>query len=211
MKKYISRFHYLTQDLPGQTHTGQVLTACQAGANWVQYRCFTKDDAGLLADLNELAAICDDWGATLIVTDHYHLLDKADVQGVHMENMEADFAAIRTHIGPDKTLGASAHTLSQLVKLHQSGVVDYAGCGPYAHTDTKPNNFPLLGVEGYRLLMQQLRGQDIDLPVLAVGGIRLEDVEALLQTGVYGLAVSAAVNKAQNPGKALEEIYKKIC
>jgi thiamine-phosphate pyrophosphorylase len=206
MKKYISKFHYLTQDLPNRSHAEQVATACTNGANWVQYRCISKSDDELLEEISEIADICDEWGATLIITNHYHLLDRVDAQGVHIEDFDADFAAIRESIGEDKTLGASATNIEKLLWVQSSGVVDYCGYGPFAHTDTKPNNKPLLGFDGYR----ELQNYPIDIPVIAVGGIQLADVEALLETGVYGVAVSAAVNLALNPARKLKEFYQKI-
>lgn len=206
MKKYISKFHYLTQNLPNRSHIEQAEIACQAGANWLQYRCLSKTDEELITEINQIAEICDEWGTTLILTNHYHLLDKVDAQGVHIEDFEADFAAIRKSIGEDKTLGASATNIKRLLAIQASGVVDYCGYGPFAHTNTKPNDKPLLGFESYRQLERQL----IEIPVIAVGGIGLADVEPLLQTGVYGIAVSAAVNLAPNPGKALKEFYQKI-
>ncbi|PWG82711.1 thiamine phosphate synthase [Pararcticibacter amylolyticus] len=209
MKKYISNFHYLTQDLPGRTHVQQALLACEAGANWIQYRCLSKDDHELLDEVNEIAAICDDWGTTLIITDHYHLLDKADIQGVHIEDMQADFRAIRTAIGEDKTLGASANTIADIRRIAESGAVDYIGCGPFTVTYTKPNDYPLLGVEGYKAITEVMQKEGIPIPLLAVGGITIGDTEALLGTGIYGIAVSAAINHADDPTKALREMYRK--
>lgn len=206
MKKYISKLHYLTQDLPHRSHLEQMHIACQAGANWVQYRCLTKSDEELISEINEIAAVCDDWGATLILTNHYHLLDRVDAQGVHVEDFEADFAAIRQHITDEKTLGASATNIEMLLRVQNTGVVDYCGYGPFAHTDTKPNNKPLLGFGGYRALQDQ----SVEIPVIAVGGIQLTDVEALIETGIYGIAVSAAINLAIDPGRAFKEFYQKI-
>jgi thiamine-phosphate pyrophosphorylase len=207
MKKYISKFHYLTQDTPGRSHIELVNIACGNGANWVQYRCLTKPDDKLIAEINEIAAICDDWGATLILTNHYHLLDKVDAQGVHIEDFDADFKAIRDVIGDEKTLGASATNIESLLAVQKTGVVDYCGYGPFAHTDTKPNNKPLLGFEGYRELQKH---PEIDIPVIAVGGIQLTDVEHLLETGIFGVAVSAAVNRAIDPAQAVKQFYQKI-
>jgi thiamine-phosphate pyrophosphorylase len=206
MKKYISRFHYLTQDLPNRSHVEQATIACNAGANWLQYRCLTKTNDELIDEINEIADICDEWGMTLILTNHYHLLDKVDAQGVHIEDFDADFAAIREHIGEDKTLGASATNIDMLLKVQATGVVDYCGYGPFAHTDTKPNNKPLLGFEGYR----ELQKHAVEIPVIAVGGIHIADVDHLLKTEVYGIAVSAAINLAVGPGKALKEFYRKM-
>lgn len=207
MKKYISRLHYLTQDLPNRSHTEQAGIACRAGANWIQYRCLTKSNNELIDEVNEIAALCDEWGATLILTNHYHLLDKVDAQGVHIEDFDADLAEIRAAIGEDKTLGASATHVARLLEVQRAGVVDYCGYGPFAHTDTKPNNKSLLGFGGYRELQKQL---EIEIPVIAVGGIQLIDVDHLLETGVYGIAVSAAVNLAVNPAEALKAFYRKI-
>lgn len=206
MKKYISKFHYLTQDLPNRSHLQQAQTACEAGANWIQYRCLTKPDEALIAEINQLAVICDDWGATLIITNHYHLLDRVDVQGVHIEDMDADLQAIRAQIGEDKTLGASATNIKRLLSLQAIGAADYCGYGPFAHTTTKPNDKPLLGVEGYELLQRH----QVALPVIAVGGIQINDVEPLMKTGIYGVAVSSAVNLSDDPASVIKDIYKKI-
>ncbi|MGZ4008608.1 MAG: thiamine phosphate synthase [Mucilaginibacter sp.] len=206
MKKYISKFHYLTQDLPHRSHSEQAQIACQAGANWVQYRCLSKPDDELIDEINEVAAICDDWGATLILTNHYKLLGKVDAQGVHIEDFDADLVAIRKYIGDDKTLGASATNIERLLRVQNTGVVDYCGYGPFAHTDTKPNNEPLLGFEGYRVLQKH----SIETPVIAVGGILLADVEPLLETGIDGIAVSGAINLSVDPGATIKEFYRKI-
>ncbi|HEY1024483.1 MAG TPA: thiamine phosphate synthase [Sphingobacteriaceae bacterium] len=210
MKKYIERFHYLTQDLPHRSHTAQVQLACESGAKWIQYRCLSKGDHQLIPEIEEIAAICDDWGTTLILTDHAHLLDRIDAQGVHIEDMAADFSRIREQIGDGKTLGASANTFEQIQRIAESGVVDYIGCGPFALTQTKPNDLPLLGTAGYELLVQRMADAGIEIPLIAVGGIQIADVDGLLKTGVYGIAVSAAVNLRDDPQRAYEEFYHKI-
>lgn len=164
----------------------------------------------MIQELHQIASVCDDWGATLILTDHYHLLDKVDAQGVHIEDMDADFIRIRELIGDEKTLGASANTIEQIERISKSGLVDYAGCGPFAHTDTKPNDLPLLGFEGYRSITEAMKKLKFDLPVLAIGGIQSDDVEALIQTGIYGIAASSAINLAERPSEIIREFYKKI-
>ncbi|MHB1176750.1 MAG: thiamine phosphate synthase [Daejeonella sp.] len=210
MKKYISRFHYLTQDLPNRSHVEQTQIACQAGANWIQYRCFSKGDDALIEELRQVASICDDWGATLILTDHCHLLDKVDAQGIHIENLHADFKSIREQVSDEKTLGASANSIEDIQRIYSSGVVDYIGCGPFNLTTTKPNDLPLLGITGYKHIVTHMQKLSIDIPVLAVGGIKIEDTEGLLATGIYGIVVSGRVNMVADPAQALKDFYKKI-
>ncbi|NII84202.1 MULTISPECIES: thiamine phosphate synthase [unclassified Pedobacter] len=204
--KYIEKLHYITHDIPHRSHIEQAQLACEAGAKWIQYRCLSKNDEALLQDINAIAEICDDWGTTLIVTDHIHLNGKADIQGFHMEDMDADFIALRKLVGNDITLGGLANTVENLIRLAQEGV-DYAGYGPFAITETKPNKYNLLGIEGYQQAVKELKAQSISIPVLAVGGIKTYDVEALMQTGIYGIAVSGAINFADDFIEAYQDFY----
>lgn len=207
--KYIEKFQYITHDIPHLSHIEQVQLACEAGAKWIQYRCLSKTDEELLQDINAIAEICDDWGTTLIVTDHVHLNGKADIQGFHIEDMNADFTVLRKLVGNDITLGGSANTFENLIRLASEGA-DYAGFGPYAVTETKPNDYPLLDLEGYQQAIRELEEKGIDLPVLAVGGVKIYDVEALMQTGVYGIAVSGAVNFADDFIEAYQDFYSLV-
>ena len=209
MKKYISKLHYLTQDLPNLSHTEQVQMACEGGANWIQYRCFSKSDDEMLEELHPIASICDDWGATLIVTDHVHLVPLADIQGVHIEDIDADITLVRNQLGDAKTIGVSAINLDQ-IKKHIANGADYIGCGPFAHTDTKPNDFPLWGFDGYKKTVEALKYEGYTLPIIAVGGIKSEDVAALMDTGVDGIAVSAAINLSDNIVEAYSEIHRLV-
>jgi thiamine-phosphate pyrophosphorylase len=209
MKKFIEKLQFITHDLDHLTHIQQVQTACEAGAKWIQYRCLTKSDDGLLEDIKVIADICDDWGATLIVTDHVHLNGKADIQGFHLEDMDADFISLREQLGESVTIGGSSNTVGGLLRLAHEGV-DYAGFGPFAVTTTKPNNAALLGLEGYSAAMLLLHEKHIDLPVLAVGGVTLGDVDALMQTGIFGIAASAAINQAADMASAYRDFYEKL-
>jgi thiamine-phosphate pyrophosphorylase len=209
MKKFIEKLQFITHDLDHLSHVEQARIVCQAGGKWIQYRCLTKNDDELLADINQIAEICDDWGATLIVTDHVHLNGKADIQGFHIEDMNANFLSLRASLGEAVTIGGSSNTLEGLLRLAKEGV-DYAGFGPFAHTDTKPNDFPLLGVAGYEKAMLKLKESEIELPIIAVGGVGVNDVEALMQTGIFGIAVSAAINRAADVEAAYLDFYQQL-
>jgi len=209
MKKFIEKFQFITHDIAQLTHIEQAQIACEAGAKWIQYRCLTKDDKALLEDINIIAGICDDWGATLIVTNHVQLNRKADIQGFHIEDMDADFIALREQLGEDITIGGSSNTVEGLIRLAAEGA-DYAGCGPFSITTTKPNNSPLLGLAGYAHVVSVLQEKEITLPVLAVGGVKLEDVDSLMDTGIFGIAASSAINQAEDMTAAYHDFYDKI-
>lgn len=209
MKKFIEKLQFITHDIEQHTHIEQAQIACEAGAKWIQYRCLTKTDDELLEDINVIAEICDDWGATLIVTDHIHLNGKADIQGFHIEDMDADFKQLREELGEAITIGGSSNTVEGLLRIAAEGA-DYAGFGPFKVTTTKPNNAPLLGIEGYTKAMNVLKQQNIDLPVLAVGGVTLDDIDDLIKTEVFGIAASSAINQAENMREAYLDFYDKV-
>jgi len=209
MKKFIEKLQFITHDIEQHTHIEQAQIACEAGAKWIQYRCLTKTDDELLEDINVIAEICDDWGATLIVTDHIHLNGKADIQGFHIEDMDADFKQLREELGEAITIGGSSNTVEGLLRIAAEGA-DYAGFGPFKVTTTKPNNAPLLGIEGYTKAMNVLKQQNIDLPVLAVGGVTLDDIDDLMKTGIFGIAASSAINQAENMREAYLDFYDKV-
>ncbi|RDC57543.1 thiamine phosphate synthase [Pedobacter chinensis] len=207
--KYIEKLQYITSDTPHLTHIEQVQLACEAGAKWIQYRCLSKTDDELLIDINAVAEICDDWGTTLIVTDHIHLNGQADIQGFHIEDMNADFITLRQMVGHDVTLGGSSNTIDNLIRLAKEGV-DYASFGPFSITKARLDNYPVLGIGKYQEAIQKLKSLDINLPVLAVGGVKIYDIEALMQTGIYGIAVSGAINFADDFIEAYQDFYDAV-
>ena len=209
MKKYIEKLHFITHDLPHSSHIEQVQVACEAGAKWIQYRCLSKADDELLSDINLIAEICDDWGATLIVTNHIHLKGKADIQGFHIEEIDADFIALRKQIGEEFTLGGSANTIEQLIKLANDGA-DYVGFGPFKATSTKPNNYSLISIDEYANAVEKLKSANLDLPILAVGGVTIADVSALMATGIFGIVASSAINQAENMYEAYVDFYRAV-
>ena len=93
-------------------------------------------------------------------------------------------------------------------KIHADGVhlgkkdmpgADYIGCGPFRFTTTKKNLSPVLGLEGYRSIVSQMKEAGIHLPIVAIGGITFEDIPSIMATGVTGIALSGTILRADNP------------
>ncbi|WP_082454928.1 thiamine phosphate synthase [Pedobacter sp. Leaf41] len=204
--KYIEKLQYITHDIPDLSHIEQVQLACEAGAKWIQYRCFSKNEEELLNDINSVTEICDDWGTTLIVTNHIHLNGKADLQGFHIEDSKADFLALRKLVGDDITLGGSVNNVEDVIRLAEQGV-DYVFLGPSSAVQTNINSSPFLGIDGYLNSINLLKDSNISIPVLAAGGIKIYDVEPLMQTGIFGIAVSEAIYSADDFIQAYQDFY----
>lgn len=201
----ISRLHYITQALPGSTHAQLAERACAGGVDWVQLRLKQASDQQWQQEARDTLAVCRQYGARLIINDNVELALTLDADGVHLGKTDMPPAQARQLLGPGKIIGGTANTLDDIQALAAAGV-DYIGLGPYRFTTTKENLSPVLGLSGYAQLLSQCRQQGLQLPVIAIGGITPEDVAPLRQTGVYGLAVSAAINKTADPVAAARQL-----
>ena len=103
----------------------------------------------------------------------------------------------------------TCNTFEQIVSAAKSGA-DYIGLGPYRFTSTKENLSPVLGIEGYRNIMRQCRQAGINIPIYAIGGIRTEDVTELIETEVYGIAISSLILQSSSPQKQIAVLRKQI-
>ena len=97
-------------------------------------------------------------------------------------------------LGERFLIGGTANTFADVQRLAAAGV-DYVGLGPFRFTTTKEKLSPILGLAGYAEIMRQCRAAGITVPVIGIGGIRLDDVAALLETGLHGVAVSGAIGQ----------------
>jgi thiamine-phosphate pyrophosphorylase len=200
----IESFHYLTQDLAGFSHESQVKTACEAGVKWIQLRAKNLKYRECLSLVQSVKAITDQFAATLIVNDYVEVAAAANASGVHLGQNDAHWKSAREILGTQKIIGLSIHLTDELMAA-KNAAVNYFGVGPFRFTTTKEKLDPLLGLEGIRRLVQFSHEHEIDIPMIAIGGISSADVLPLLQAGVKGIAVSSAVNKSFAPGKTIVE------
>ena len=88
--------------------------------------------------------------------------------------------------------------------------MDYVGLGPFRHTTTKAKLSPLLGLEGYAAIVKEVRQADILLPIVAIGGITIDDIAPLMATGVNGVAMSGAIINADDPVDYTRRVLQRL-
>ena len=172
--------------------------ALRGGCRWIQLRMKHASEEEIIAEGLQLRKLCDRFGATLILDDHVNLVDETGADGVHLGKNDMPVAEARAILGPDKIIGATANSFAD-IKAAASAGADYIGLGPFRFTTTKENLSTILGLEGYSTIMQQCREAGITIPVVAIGGITTDDIAALRETGVNGVAVSGAILNAEDP------------
>lgn len=187
--------------------TEQTEYVLEAGCRWVQLRLKEADDAEIYMVGKALRALCDQYEATLILDDAVRMVPVIGADGVHLGKQDMPVDEARKLLGPDKIIGGTANTFEDVERLARQGA-NYIGCGPFRFTTTKKNLSPLLGLEGYAAILEQMRQQQIDLPLIAIGGITVEDVPDLVDLGVSGIAISGAILEAKKPDVMMRKFIR---
>lgn len=192
MIQFIS--HYTDQ----YSYLDAIRLALDGGCRWVQLRMKDASIQDFLSIGKEVRRLCDSYQATFILDDHVELVREIGADGVHLGKKDMPVAEARKILGNDCIIGGTANTFDD-VKMHYEASANYIGCGPFRFTTTKQGLAPVLGLEGYRSIIAQMSAEGIDLPMVAIGGITAEDIPAIMQTGVSGIALSGAVLRAADP------------
>lgn len=179
--------------------------ALEGGCRWVQLRMKEADDHTFLTTARAARTLCDAHGATLILDDRAHLVEAAGADGVHLGRLDMPIDEARRLLGAHRIIGGTANTMDDIRRLARAGA-DYIGCGPLRFTTTKQRLAPLLGFDGYRRIVGQMRREGIGLPLVAIGGITGADLPELSRIGVDGIAVSGSVLGAPHPTTAMQTL-----
>lgn len=179
--------------------------ALEGGCRWIQLRMKEASEAEVEAEAIRVRNLCRKYGATFIIDDHVALAKKVQADGVHLGKNDMPIEEARRILGDAFIIGGTANTFED-VKRHWQAGANYIGCGPFRFTTTKKNLSPILGLEGYRQILQQMKAAGITLPVVAIGGITYEDIPDILQTGVSGIALSGSILRAENPVEEVRRI-----
>ena len=151
----------------------QVMAVIDGGCRWIQVRMKDASDDEIRTVVEAIKPRCIETQSFLILNDRVELAKKLDVGGVHLGKDDMPCSQARMILGPAAVIGVTANTIEDIEKV-KSLDIDYIGIGPFAHTTTKKRLAPVLGLEGIREICRQMNERGIELPHVAVGGIRLE-------------------------------------
>ena len=190
----ISKLQYISQGATPNEHLENIQKACASGVEWVQLRLKDLDEATILKTAEKAREITAHFQTRLIINDHYKIAKQVQADGVHLGKMDSCSLEVRNYLGEFYTIGGTANTL-QDCKLLIDKKVDYIGLGPFRFTATKKNLSPILGVLGYQLIIEELKTA---IPIIAIGGIKLSNIQELMETGIYGVAMSKEITQNFN-------------
>ena len=181
--------------------------ALKGGCKWVQLRMKDANKELIYNTALQIKALCKKYGATFIIDDHVDIAKSIGADGVHLGKLDMPIAEARKLLGDKFLIGGTANTF-QDIKNHYEARADYIGCGPLRYTTTKSNLAPILGYDGYQKIIEQMKAAQIDIPIVAIGGITESDIAHLMQIGLNGIALSGSILSANNPIKEMNNIIK---
>ena len=205
----IHPLQYISQAPRTGTHIDAIEQELQAGGKSIQLRIKNQVEAEILPFAKAAQALCEKYGAKLIVNDFPHLAKAVNSYGVHLGLQDMPISEARKVIGKHQIIGGTANTFEHILQRVTEGA-DYIGLGPFRFTRTKENLSPVVGLEGYHKLMEKVRKAGINTPIIAIGGIEATDIPAILETGIYGIAISAALTNQIQTAAVIEEINSKF-
>jgi thiamine-phosphate pyrophosphorylase len=181
--------------------------ALEGGCRWVQLRMKDALDDEIISTAKEVKKLCAAFQATFIVDDHVSLVKIIGADGVHLGKNDMPVDTARRILGKECIIGATANTFEDVENAYNKGA-DYIGCGPFRFTTTKKNLSPVLGLEGYKEIVNRMKQGGINIPIVAIGGILKEDIPQIMLTGMSGIALSGAVLNAEDPVNEMKTILK---
>ena len=189
--------------LNGRTLYEVVKESLDGGVTFLQLREKDLDDENFLKEAIELKELCKEYKVPFVINDNVDIAIKMDADGVHVGQSDMEAGDVRAKLGPDKIIGVSAQTVEQAVLAEQRGA-DYLGVGAVFPTGSK-DDADDVSHETLKAICEA-----VSIPVVAIGGITLENTHQLKDSGICGVAVISAIYAQDDIRKASEDLKKVV-
>ena len=183
----------------GETLESVVEDVLKSGATFLQLREKIQGHEEIVKTARNLHDLCKKYNVPFVVNDDIMAAKEIDADGVHIGQSDMEYTKAREILGPDKIIGVSAGNLAEAKEAERVGA-DYIGVGAVFHTDTKK--------DATSLTMAQLKeiSEEVSIPVVAIGGISIDNALELKGTGVDGICVISAIFGSENPSEATKKL-----
>lgn len=177
--------------------------AIQGGVTLVQLREKSLSTKEFLQLASRIKEITSRYRIPLIINDRLDIALAVDADGLHVGQDDLPMLMARELLGPNKIIGVSASTLAEALLAQQQGA-DYLGVGAVFSTSTK-TDAPEVSLKQLELIKRS-----VSIPVVAIGGISLMNLQQVMATGIDGVSVVSAILAQENiymAAKQLQELF----
>ena len=203
------KLQYISQGKTIEEQLYNIHEALDAGCDWVQLRFKNQTEKDIFTVAEAVKFLCEEYLANFIVNDNLYLAQQIAADGVHLGLSDMKIDEARAILGNTKIIGATANTYED-IENHIKNGCDYIGLGPFRFTTTKEKLSPILGLSGYFKIIQELKRNKLEIPVYAIGGITLNDVAPLMETGIHGIAISGMLTESNQKEKLIQQLNEKL-
>lgn len=191
MKARIAGLYAITPDLDDSNELQRrVRAALRGGAQVIQYRNKTASPELRTEQAGMLQTLCTEYGIPLIINDHAGLVAESGAAGLHLGGDDGSLATARAALGPDRLLGGSCYDRLDLAQAAVDAGADHIAFGSFFPSTVKPG-----AVRPPVALLTRAKAR-LGVPVVAIGGITLDNAPALINAGADAIAVISAVFSA---------------
>lgn len=201
----LEKIQFITHQNSKYNYLESAILALENGIRFIQLRMKNASREDIVSIGKILRKECNKYNATLIIDDYVELVSEIGADGVHLGKMDMSIDKAREILGENKIIGGTANSFEDIL-LHFNKGVNYIGLGPFRFTNTKEVLSPILGLEGYKEIIDKCKEKNITIPIYAIGGIRLEDLNSIKDIGVYGIAISSIILDSDNPAFTTRKI-----
>ena len=189
---------------PGRTHADIAKAAIEGGARIIQIRDKFASDRKFYEDAAQIRELTAAAGVMFFINDRIDIAVAVGADGVNLGQSDMPIEIARRLLGEKVIIGVSADCLEQAIKAEADGA-DYIGFGPVFPTNTKADAGPVSGLDQLRQVCHE-----VSLPVIAIGGIGLENIGSVAANGAACAAVISAVVCAKDMTIATTELVKEF-
>ncbi|MDP3755798.1 thiamine phosphate synthase [Polaromonas sp.] len=183
-----------------------VEAALKGGASLLQYRDKSTDEARRLREAQALRELCNRYGASLIINDDAELAARLGV-GLHLGQTDGSLSAARALLGRGAIIGGTCHAQLELAEAAAKEGASYVAFGRFFNSNTKPGA-PAATVE----LLDAARSR-VNLPIVAIGGVTLDNAPALIERGasmvavIHGLFGADSAAEVERRARAFSDLF----
>lgn len=177
----------------------QVKEALEGGITFLQLREKHLSKEEFIKEAREMKELSKEYKVPFVINDNIEVALAVDADGVHIGQDDMSVEEARKLLGEDKIIGVSAHNVEEAIKA-QKGGADYLGVGAVCATSTKKDANVVSKEEIKKIC------HTVEIPVVAIGGIKKENIKTLEGTDVDGVAVVSAIFAAKDIKKDTKQL-----
>jgi thiamine-phosphate pyrophosphorylase len=204
-----NKLQYISQGNTIEEQLYNIHEALDNGCDWIQMRFKNQNAKNCFALAEAVKFLCEEYLANFIVNDNVYLAQQIAADGVHLGLLDTKIEEARTTLGNTKIIGGTANTFEDIANHIKNGC-DYVGLGPLRFTKTKEKLSPILGFEGYHEILQKLKTNNLEIPIYAIGGVIIDDIDKLMEIGIHGIAVSGIITESSQKGNLITQLNEKL-